>query len=66
MKGFYKNLCDNVAEVFVEALHLRRTQGTVDADGKGLGMLQAHVEGLDGLTLFNALILSLLLYWSRK
>ena len=31
--------CTHVAELLVEALHLRRTHRTLDADGKGLGML---------------------------
>ena len=39
----------HVGKLLVEALHLRSSQGAVDADGEGIGVLDANVECLDGL-----------------
>mmetsp|Transcript_22893 Transcript_22893/g.40322 ORF Transcript_22893/g.40322 Transcript_22893/m.40322 type:complete len:211 (+) Transcript_22893:669-1301(+) len=39
----------HVRKLLVEALHLRGAKRAIDADRERLGMLHAHVEGLDGL-----------------
>ena len=39
----------HLSQLVVEALHLRSSQGAVDANSKGVGVLYADVECLDGL-----------------